>query len=206
MADLLLIRAVGLHYPDFFVASPARDKIDLAAEQRSAAKLTDNIRGKFMGDLSGAGIVHGAEIALAEDLGLRNGGLPYVKQPAVQYQDIVLDRGVTERQVIRRDRRRGPVREPGAATRAWCLPGAGGLWRRLFMEIGRLLRDLERIHGLGHHLKDAGAIQIVVKRLIERIHERLGRAAAAQIGHGDGGTLALGNWDDDIALLGRERQ
>ena len=75
MADLLLIGAVRVHHPDFFVAGPVGDEVDLAAEQRCAAQLGDDIGGEFMGDLSGAGLVRRAEIALAEDLGLRQGRL-----------------------------------------------------------------------------------------------------------------------------------
>src|SRR5580704_15637485 len=131
MAELALVVAVRVHHPDFFVTGPIRNKVDLSTEQGGAAHLGYDVGGEFVGGFPGSGLIRRAEIALAEDLGLRNRGLSHVEQPAVEHQDVVLHGAISECELVRRNRRRGPVREPGAATVGWWLARARGLGGRL---------------------------------------------------------------------------
>src|ERR1017187_122516 len=124
MADLALIGAVRVHDPNLPVAGAIGYEIDFGAEQRCAAHLRYNVGREFVGRFLRSGLVRRAEVTLAEDLGLRNRGLPHVEQPAVEHQYVVLHGGIAKRQVVGGDRRRGPVREPCASTAAWLLAGA----------------------------------------------------------------------------------
>ena len=57
-------------------------------------------------------------------------------------------------------------------------------------EVGRLLRNLQRIERLGDHLQLAGARQIVEEGAVEDAHELLRVAGAAEVGDRDGGFFA----------------
>src|ERR1039457_626755 len=86
MADLALVGAVRVHDPNLPVAGAIGYEIDFGAEQRCAAHLRYNIGREFVGRFLSSGLVRRAEVTLAEDLGLRNRGLPHVEQPAVEHQ------------------------------------------------------------------------------------------------------------------------
>src|SRR5580698_2138187 len=127
MTDLPLVGTIRIHGPDFFMAGAVRDEIYLSSEQRGAAHLGYDIGGEFMRGFLSSSLVRRAEIALAQHLRLRNCRLPDIEQPAVQDQYVVLDRRITECQIIAGNRRRRPVREPGTATIGWLLAGTSAL-------------------------------------------------------------------------------
>ena len=58
-------------------------------------------------------------------------------------------------------------------------------------EIGRLLRDLQRIKRLGDHRQLSGVLQFAEQSAVDGGHEALGVARAPKIGDRDGGLLAV---------------
>ena len=143
---------------------------------------------------------------------LRAGAVAQVIQPAAQHQHAVLLGGVAEREVIRHDRRAGPIGHPPSAA-AGRLRGLGltaaarGLlrWRRL-REVGGLLRNTGRVHGLGDHFEDPRARNIGPQCLVEGGHEGLRLARPAEIGDRDRRPLAFGDGADVDGGLLREQE
>ena len=164
-----------------------RDEIDLGARQSRDAQLLQNIRGELAGDALGAVIAQRAVIAVSEHFGALHGGLPHVEEIAEQQDLIVLDGGISKRQVVRADRRHGPFGEHD---------------RRL--EIAVLLRDHQRIRSFRGQRDLSGIFQFRPQRLIERVHVLLGAAPAPCMS----ATAITGGpaFDDRAANIGLARE
>src|ERR1700753_899547 len=83
MRDLMLIRAVVVHLPDFFVTATAADEEDLAF--RDAGDSTTEAEDDFIGELmrDGAGCIGSSFVLVLLTKNLRRGGVVDVKQPAL---------------------------------------------------------------------------------------------------------------------------
>src|SRR5579883_3110214 len=191
-SELLLVRAVVIHGPDFLMASAIGDEIDARADQAGGAELLEDVGCEFLDDFAGARFVQRADIDFAEDLRRRRIGLFDVVQPAVEDDLIIADRSVAEREVVGIDGRPGPVGEPETLA-------GGGL-----AEIRGLLGHLQRVEGFGGHLELAGVLQITEQGVVERSHQALRVAGAPEVGDGDHGLFA-GLVDRAGNVLGRDR-
>src|SRR5579863_3552509 len=60
--ELLLVRPIVIHGPDFFVAAAIRDEIDARSNQAGSAKLLQDIGGELLGDTARAGFIERSEI------------------------------------------------------------------------------------------------------------------------------------------------
>ena len=64
MRDLALVLAVRIHHPDFFVAGPVGNEVNMRAGQGLAAEESQDIGGKFVRDFARAGLVDRAQVVL----------------------------------------------------------------------------------------------------------------------------------------------
>ena len=170
MGHGVLVGAVVVHRPDFFVAAAAADKIDLALGDsgNAAAQAEDNFVGKLVRDR--AGRVAGRRILILLAQHLRRGHVLHVVEPALHGHAVAGHAQVAERQHGGIRRRRAPAFK---------------------LHIGRRAHLTERIKALRNHVEDAGIVQIVPQRVVEGL-EQVGVLGVL------GGSLEIGNRQADF--------
>src|SRR5260370_11376154 len=109
---LLLVRAVVVHGPDFLVAGPVGNEVEFGSHEADTTEELQNVGGELLRHSLRASLVEGADVSLSDDLSGGCVGLRDVVQPSVQDDLIVLNRGVSEGQVVGAHGRRGPIGEP----------------------------------------------------------------------------------------------
>src|SRR5690349_16830047 len=97
MSYRLLVRAIVIHRPDFFVPSAAANKKYLALRNslNAATKTEDDLVGKFVSDDADGVVGSGILILLAQHL--RRGDVLYVIQPALHRDVIACDSQIAKR-------------------------------------------------------------------------------------------------------------
>src|SRR5882762_7601282 len=131
MGYLLLIRAVVVHHPDFFVTTAVADKINLALTDAwyASSQAENDFIGKLVSDESCR--LLGGVVGILFSEHLRTGRILYVEEPALHGDFPPSNPKVAECQ-------HGGVRRGR-------IPGRKG-------DVGRLSRHLQRIETLGDQL------------------------------------------------------
>src|SRR5438552_10630894 len=175
MGYLLMISAVVVHHPDFFVAAAVADKINLALTNAgyTAAQAENDFIGKLVSDETRR--LLGAVVGILFSEHLRSASILYVKEPALHSDFAAHYPKVAECQHGGVGRGRIPGRKS---------------------DVRRLSRHLQWIETLGDHLDHSGIVQIVPQRVVESLQQgRVLRVA--------GGRLEVGNGESH--LFGAQR-
>src|SRR5271165_3361003 len=111
MGELLLVRAVVIHLPDFFGAAAIADEVDLGFGDSgdAATQAKDDFVGKTMCDQTSVGAVCFLVVLLSKHLWRLN--ILGVVQPTLDIKGTALNSNVAERQHVRIGRRAPPIRE-----------------------------------------------------------------------------------------------
>src|SRR5260221_13307511 len=99
--ELLLVRTVVIHRPDFFTATAVGNKIDLGADEALCAEVLQDVGGEFARHFLSAIFIDGAYIDLSDQLRRSCVRLTDVVEPSVENQLIVLRGGIAECEIVR---------------------------------------------------------------------------------------------------------
>src|SRR5215831_3740936 len=118
MRKLMLVRAIVVHGPDFFMSGSVTDEVNLRLcdPLNSSTKPEDDLIGELMRHDSGSRITRRIRVLLPENLGRL--GILYVIEPALHCQFAAGDSQIPERQHCGVRRRRIPRHE----VHFWRLP------------------------------------------------------------------------------------
>ena len=146
MRELFLVRAVVVHHPDFFSASPRTDEDDLGFEDArdSAAEPEDDLISELVSDQAGVVVGCGFAVLLAEDLRVLL--VVGIEEPSVHVEFAGCDGQVSEG-------------EHGGV--------CGGVSPRRQLNVLWRGRRLHGVEGFRHEVEDAGVAEVVKERLVE---------------------------------------
>src|SRR5579863_6237083 len=146
----MLVLAVIIHSPDFFVPAAAADEIYLGFGNplNPAAQAEDDLIGELVSN--GARRVTGGNILILLAENLRRSGILHVVKPALHGNVRAGDSKIAKHQHGRVGR--------------WSTPG-------FKLNVGGRTHQAERIETLRNHVEDAGVVEIVPQCAVENLQE-----------------------------------
>ena len=166
--ELVLIRAVVIHRPDFLIASGASTyecNLRGGNPRQSAGKFHDDFIGKLVREKAHLGVGNFSAI----NLGYHGRGrrVAHVVEPRLNREAVATCIQISECHRLRRSRRISPC---------------------LCLEFGRLAGQLKRIHAGTYQINDSTEIKIGADDVAELFAERLRRwIGSGEIGDSDAG-------------------
>src|ERR1700733_14457884 len=107
--ELLLVRAVVIHGPDFFMTAAVGNEINPSSDKTGSAKLLQDVGGELLRHFARPGFVERAQIDFADQLCGAGVGLANVEKKSIEHDLVVLSSGIAESEVVGIRRRPGPI-------------------------------------------------------------------------------------------------